>query len=182
MKSKKKGVLIFSIIIIFIISIISGYVLSNKIFSKSTQKPKFNYNTNINMSYIQKDSISYKIDYISLEDDKLEFVFNFSFSEDVSNFEGVSLSEFTVEDENGNQIYTTNEDISQKSSIAYSIESTNVEVKKNIIKQFYAFKLKEKINSKTILMNFKKIILYNVNNGSPITKEISGNWNLKLNI
>lgn len=177
MKSKKKGVLIFSIIIIFIISIISGYVLSNKIFSKSTQKPKFNYNTNINMSYIQKDSISYKIDYISLEDDKLEFVFNFYFSEDVSNFEGVSLSEFTIEDENGIQIYK-----GEESSLSYSIESSNIEVNKNTIKQLYRFKLKEKINSKTILMNFKKIILYNVNKGNPITKEISGNWDLKVNL
>lgn len=174
---KNKIILILIFIIIFAVSMTGGYLLSNKILFESTQQPKFNYQDNIDMSYIEKDNISYKGDYISLDDDKLEFVLNFSFNEDVSSFEGVSLSEFTIEDENGSKIYK-----GEENSLTYSIENSNIEVNKNIIKQLYRFKLKEKVNSKKIILNFKKATLYNVNKGNPITKEITGNWKLELNI
>lgn len=177
MKLKNIIVSILIFIIIFAISMTIGYLLSNKIFYESAQQPKFNYQDNVDMSYIEKDNISYKGDYISLDDDKLEFVLNFSFTEDVSSFEGVSLSEFTIEDENGSQIYK-----GEESSLTYSIENSNIEVNKNIIKQLYRFELKEKVNSKKIILNFKKVTLYNVNKGNPITKEITGNWKLELNI
>lgn len=177
MKLKKIIASILFFIIIFAISMTSGYLLSNRILFESTQQPKFNYQDNIDMSYIEKDNISYKGDYISLDDKKLEFVLNFSFTEDVSSFEGVSLSEFTIEDENGNYIYK-----GEESSLSYSIENSNIEVNKNTIKQLYRFKLKEKFNSKKITLNFKKVTLYNVNKGNPITKEITGDWKLELNI
>lgn len=180
MKFKSKIILILFFIVIFIMSMAGGYLLSNKVLLKPTKKAKYNYQDNIDMSYIEKDNISYKADYISLNDNKLEFVLNFSFSEDVSSFEGVSLSEFTIESENGDLIYE-DKDINDRSSIAYSIENSNIEVNKNIIKQLYAFKLKEKISSKKVILNFKKVILYNVNNGNPITKEFEGNWKLELN-
>ena len=174
---KNKIILILILIIIFIASIITGYLLSNKILFEPAKKTKFCYQDNIDMSYIQKDNISYKADYISFNDNQLEFVLNFYFPEDVSSFEGVSLSEFTVEDENGNKIYRSGED-----SISYSIENSNIEANKNIIKQLYRFKLREAINAKKIILKFKKIILYNVNDGNPITKELSGDWDLKLTI
>ncbi len=179
MKSKNKIILILIFIIIFAVSMTGGYLLSNKIFFESTQQPKFSYQDNIDMSYIEKDNISYKGDYISLNDDRLEFVLNFSFSEDVANFEGISLSEFFIENENGDLIYE-DIDVSDKSSISNSIESSNIEVNKNIVKQLYRFKLKEKINSKKITLFFKKVILYNVNKGNPITKELSGDWRIEL--
>lgn len=177
MKFKNKIILIFFFIIMFAVSMIGGYLLANKTFFESAQQPKFNYQDNINMSYIEKDNISYKGDYISLDDNKLEIVLNFSFSEDVSSFEGVSLSEFIIKDEKGSLIYK-----GEERSLSYSIENSNIEVNKNIIKQLYRFKLKEKVNSKKIILNFKKVTLYNVNKGNPITKEITGDWKMELNI
>lgn len=177
MKFKNIIKLILIFIIIFAISMIGGYLLSNKILLEPTQQPKFDYQDNIDMPYIEKDNISYKGDYISFNDNKLEFVLNFSFSEDVSSFEGVSLSDFIVEDEKGKKIYK-----GEESSLSYSIENTNIEVNKNTIKQLYRFKLKEKVNSKKIILNFKKVTLYNVNKGNPVTKEITGNWKLELNL
>lgn len=181
MKFKNKIILILMFIIIFAISMGGGYLIIDKILTQPIQKPKFNYQDNIDMSYIEKDNISYKGDYISLNDDRLEFILNFSFSEDVTNFEGISLSEFFIENENGDLIYE-DKDVSDKSSISNSIESSNIEVNKNIVKQLYRFKLKEKINSKKITLVFKKVILYNVNKGNPITKEFAGDWKLELNL
>lgn len=183
MKLKNIIILILIFVIIFAISMAGGYLLSNKLLveSEATQQPKFSYQENIDMSYIEKDNISYKGEYVSLNDDKLEFVLNFSFSEDVSNFEGVSLSEYIIEDEKGNLIYDDS-DIRDKNSTSYSIENSNIEVDKNIVKQLYRFNLKEKIDSKKIILTFKKVILYNVNKGNPITKELSGDWRLELKL
>lgn len=174
---KNKIILILIFIIIFAVSMTGGYLLSNKILFESTQQPKFSYQDNIDMSYIEKDNVFYKADYISLNDKQLEFVLNFSFLEDVSSFEGVSLSDFIVEDEKGKKIYK-----GEENSLSYSIENSNIEVNKNTIKQLYRFKLKEKVNSKKIILNFKKVTLYNVNKGNPIEKEITGNWKLELSI
>ena len=179
---KSKIILILIFIIIFAVSMTIGYLLSNKILYESTQQPKFNYQDNIDMSYIEKDNISYKGDYISLNDNKLEFVLNFSFPEDVSSFEGISIPEFTIEDEKGTQIFIDTEDDRYHDSIADMQESSGIYVNKNVIKQSYIFKLKKKIEPKKIILTFKRVVVYNVNKGNPITKEITGDWKLELDI
>lgn len=182
MKFKNKIILILIFIIIFAVSMTGGYLLSNKILFESTQQPKFSYQDNIDMSYIEKDNISYKGDYISLDDNKLELVLNFSFTEDVSSFEGVSIPELTIEDENGTQIFIDTEDDRYHSSIADMKENTGIYVNKNVIKQLYSFQLKKKIDPKKIILTFKRVVVYNVNKGNPITKEITGDWKLELNL
>lgn len=179
---KNKIILILIFIIIFAVSMTGGYLLSNKILFESTQQPKFSYQDNIDMSYIEKDNISYKGDYISLDDNKLELVLNFSFTEDVSSFEGVSIPELTIEDENGTQIFIDTEDDRYHSSIADMKENTGIYVNKNVIKQLYSFQLKKKIDPKKIILTFKRVVAYNVNKGKPITKEIIGDWKLELNL
>lgn len=183
MSFKNIIIIIMIFIILFIISVIVGYILSNKIFIESTtQETKFDYEDNIDMSYIEKDNISYKGDYISLDDNKLELVLNFSFTEDVSSFEGVSIPELTIEDENGTQIFIDTEDDRYHSSIADMKENTGIYVNKNVIKQLYSFQLKKKIDPKKIILTFKRVVAYNVNKGKPITKEIIGDWKLELNL
>lgn len=182
MKFKNIIKLTLIFIIIFTISMTSGYLLSKKVLYESNQKPKFNYQDNIDMPYIEKDNLSYKGDYISLGDDKLKFVLNFSFPEDVSSFEGVSIPELTIEDEKGKQVFIDTEDDRYHNSIADMQENSGIYINKNVIKELYIFKLKKKIDSKKIILTFKRVIVYNVNQGNPITKEFSGDWKLELNV
>lgn len=189
MKIKRVIILIIIFIIVFIVSMGMGYLLIKQILNKEAVeeanrkiKNNFNYEDNIDMEYIQDGEISCKVDYISLTDDKLEIVLNFLSNENISNFEGVSIPELTVLDENENQIFIETEDDRYHASIADGYETLGMNYTENIIKEKNIFRLKKKIEPKKIIIKFKKVILYNVNQGNPITKEFDGDWNFEIDV
>lgn len=140
------------------------------------------YIQNTNMDYIESNGTKFKIDYIAMDDSALALNFNFLLDESAEGFEGISFYDMKIYDDNDNLIYTEVEKYPNE-SIALGIGIVKpILIEGNNIIQSFLIESDRFPKTKTIRITFKKITLYNVNKGNPITKEISGDFDIKLDI
>ena len=133
--------------------------------------------------YIKSNGIEYKIEYTLLNDINMIFSMDFITDFNIDEFNNLAISGLQIKDENGNQIFIDSEDEQiWTKNIATSIVYNKIEKNKNGFKTSVALVSPSFPNINTIYISFDKITLYSVINGNLETKEIEGNYNLKLNI
>lgn len=142
------------------------------------------YIQNIDMNYIKKDNLQYKAEYLLIDDKFFDIAIDFKFNEDISNYQGFHISNINIKDENNNLIYSEDGNFEGKNDLTTTmgwkiIEKNNNE---NSIKQLLFLDGKHFPKSKKLYITFTQVILYNVNNGKPITKKIDTNCNFVIDV
>lgn len=140
------------------------------------------YTQNINMDYITMNDVSFKVDFLLFDTTNIDLVFNFKFGEDISSYQGFSISDLLITDENNNQLFLDTEEVSHQNSFATSMGWQVLEKDNHSLKQLLFLKSNRFPKSKIMNIKFTQIVLYNVNNGKPFTKNIDGNWNIEIDI
>lgn len=140
------------------------------------------YIQNTNMEYLENSNVKFKVDYISMDDSTLALNFNFLLNENAESFQGISIYNLKIYDDNNSLIYTEEEQY-PNDGISLGIGVTKVVyIRDNNIVQSLLIKSDRFPKTKTLRLTFDKITLYDVNKGNPITKDISGNFDIKLNL
>lgn len=142
------------------------------------------YVQNIDMDYIEKEKVKFKVDYLMMDDINFDLVFNFITQDSVNNYEGIAVKNLQITDENNNQIYISSEDQNiWTNNIALSSELwTNVEKHDNILRQVLHLSSNNFPKSKKIYVSFESVILYNVNKGNPIIIEYEDTYKLEFDV
>lgn len=141
-----------------------------------------NYSQNINMNYITVNGVSCKVDFLLFDTTNIDLVFNFKFNEDISNFQGISIPNLLITDENNNQLFLDTEEAEHEKSFSTSMGWQVLEKNNNSLKQLLFLKSNKFPKSEKLNIKFNQIVLYNVNNGKPFTKTIDGDWNIEIDI
>ena len=143
-----------------------------------------NYIQNIDMNYIEKEKVKFKVDYLVMDDIHFDLVFNFITQDSVENYEGIAVQGLKITDENNNQIYIDSEDQQIWSkNIAPMCGSWNiVEKHGNLLRQVIHLSSNSFPKSQKIYVSFNSVILYNVNKGNPFTIEYKDNYQLEFDI
>lgn len=142
------------------------------------------YVQNIDMDYIEKEKVKFKVDYLMMDDINFDLVFNFITKDNVDNYEGISLTGLEITDDENRQIYISSED--QKiwsKNYALSAEWWSVvEKHDNLLRQVVHLSSNNFPKSKKIYVSFNQVTLYNVNKGNPITIEYKDNYKLEFDV
>lgn len=142
----------------------------------------YGYIQNTNMDYIECNNTKFKIDYVSMDDSSIAINFNFLLDENADGYEGLSFFDMKIYDDKNNLIYTEEEKY-PNDGIALSIGiSKPIFIHENNIIQSFLIKSDRFPKTKTLRFTFSKISLYNVNNGNPIVKDISGNFDISIQL
>ena len=145
---------------------------------------KNNYVQNIEMNYIEKEQVKFKVDYLMMDDINFDLVFNFVTQDEVDNYEKIAVTNFQITDENNNQIYIDSEeqDIWTKNISLSSAMWTTIEKQGHTLRQVLHLCSNNFPKSKKIYVSFDSVILYNVNNGNPITITYEDNYKLEFDV
>lgn len=143
-----------------------------------------NYVQNIEMNYIEKEQVKFKVDYLMMDDINFDLVFNFVTKDAVENYEGIAVSNLKITDENNNQIYISSEDqdIWTKNIALSSAMWTTVEKQDHTLRQVVHLSSNNFPKSNKIYVSFDEVILYNVNNGNPITIKYEDDYKLEFDV
>lgn len=143
-----------------------------------------NYIQNIDMNYIEKEKVKFKVDYLVMDDIHFDLVFNFITQDSVENYEGIAVQGLKITDENNNQIYIDSEDqqIWSKNIAPMCGSWSIVEKHGNLLRQVIHLSSNSFPKSKKIYVSFNSVILYNVNKGNPFTIEYKDNYQLEFDI
>lgn len=143
-----------------------------------------NYVQNIEMNYIEKEQVKFKVDYLMMDDINFDLVFNFVTQDEVDNYEGIAVTNLQITDENNNQIYIDSEeqDIWTKNISLSSAMWTTVEKQGHTLRQVLHLCSNNFPKSKKIYVSFDSVILYNVNKGNPITIIYKDNYKLEFDV
>ena len=145
---------------------------------------KNNYVQNIEMYYIEKEQVKFKVDYLMMDDINFDLVFNFVTQDEVDNYEKIAVTNLQITDENNNQIYIDSEeqDIWTKNISLSSAMWTTIEKQGHTLRQVLHLCSNNFPKSKKIYVSFDSVILYNVNNGNPITITYEDNYKLEFDV
>ena len=143
-----------------------------------------NYVQNIGMDYIEKEQVKFKVDYLMMDDINFDLVFNFVTKDAVENYEGIAVSNLKITDENNNQIYISSEeqDIWTKNIALSSAMWTTIEKQDHTLRQVVHLSSNNFPKSNKIYVSFDEMILYNVNNGNPITIKYEDDYKLEFDV
>lgn len=143
-----------------------------------------NYVQNIDMDYIEEEKVKFKVDYLMMDDINFDLVFNFVTEDSVDNYEGIAVSNLKITDENENQIYidSENQDIWTKNIALMTGNWSVIEKQGNTIRQVIHLTSNNFPKSNKIYVNFDNVVLYNVNQGNPITIEYEGDYKLEFDV
>ena len=143
-----------------------------------------NYVQNIEMNYIEKEQVKFKVDYLMMDDINFDLVFNFVTQDEVDNYEGIAVTNLQITDENNKQIYIDSEeqDIWTKNISLSSAMWTTVEKQDHTLRQVLHLCSNNFPKSKKIYVSFDSVILYNVNKGNPITIIYKDNYKLEFDV
>ena len=143
-----------------------------------------NYVQNIEMNYIEKEQVKFKVDYLMMDDINFDLVFNFVTQDEVDNYEEIAVTNLQITDENNNQIYIDSEeqDIWTKNISLSSSMWTTVEKQDHTLRQVLHLCSNNFPKSKKIYVSFDSVILYNVNKGNPITITYEDNYKLEFDV
>ena len=140
------------------------------------------YVQNVNMDYIENNNIKFKIDYVTMDDSNLALNFNFLLDENAEGFKGISFYNMKIFDDEDNVIYTEEEQYPNE-GIALGIGITKpIYVNGNNLIESFLIESDRFPKTKYLRITFDKIILYNENNGKPITKEMNGNFDITVEL
>lgn len=142
------------------------------------------YVQNVDMNYIEKEKVKFKVDYLMMDDINFDLVFNFITEDSVDNYEGIALQGLKITDENNNQIYISSEDqnIWTKNVALMAEWWSVVEKQDHTLRQVVHFSSNNFPKSNKIYVKFENVILYNVNKGNPITIEYKDDYNLEFDV
>ena len=142
------------------------------------------YIQNIDMDYIEKEKVKFKVDYLVMDDIHLDLVFNFITQDSVENYEGRAIRGLEITDENNNQISIDSEDqrIWSKNIAPMMGQWSVVEKHDNLLRQVVHLSSDNFPKSKKLYVSFDSVILYNVNHGNPFTIEYEDNYKLEFDI
>ena len=145
---------------------------------------KNNYVQNIEMNYIEKEQVKFKVDYLMMDDINFDLVFNFVTQDEVDNYEEIAVTNLQITDENNNQIYIDSEeqDIWTKNISLSSAMWTTIEKQGHTLRQVLHLCSNNFPKSKKIYVSFDSVILYNVNKGNPITITYEDNYKLEFDV
>lgn len=133
--------------------------------------------------YIKEKDVSYKLEHSLLNDINLIFSIDFITNFNIDEFNDISISGLQIRDENNNQIYMESEDEKiWKNNIAQSIMPNKIQKSNHEIKASYTLVAPNFPKINTLYISFDKITLYTVSKGVLSTKDIKGNYNLKLDL
>ena len=143
-----------------------------------------NYIQNIEMDYIEKEEVKFRVDYLMMDDINFDLVFNFVTKDNVENYEGIAVRNLQITDENNNQIYIASEDQNiWTKNIALSSELwTTIEKQGNTLRQVVHLSSNNFPKSNKIYVSFDEVILYNVNKGNPITITYEDDYKLEFDV
>lgn len=143
-----------------------------------------NYVQNIDMEYIEEEKVKFKVDYLMMDDINFDLVFNFVTEDSVDNYEGIAVSNLKITDENNNQIYVDSEDqdIWTKNIALMAGNWSVIEKQGNTLRQVIHLCSNNFPKSNKIYVSFDKVVLYNVNQGNPITIEYDGDYKLEFDV
>lgn len=143
-----------------------------------------NYVQNIEMNYIEKEQVKFKVDYLMMDDINFDLVFNFVTQDEVDNYEEIAVTNLQITDENNKQIYIDSEeqDIWTKNISLSSAMWTTVEKQDHTLRQVLHLCSNNFPKSKKIYVSFDSVILYNVNKGNPITIIYKDNYKLEFDV
>ena len=143
-----------------------------------------NYVQNIDMDYIGEENVKFKVDYLMMDDINFDLVFNFVTEDSVDNYEGIAVSNLKITDENNNQIYIDSEDqdIWTKNIALMAERWSVIEKQGNTLRQVMHLTSNNFPKSNKIYVSFDKVVLYNVNQGNPITIEYDGDYKLDFDV
>lgn len=133
--------------------------------------------------YIEENGVKYKLEHSLLNDINLIFSIDFITDFNIDEFENLSVSGLKIEDEKGNQIHVDSE--SQEiwtKNIAQTMRFTKIKKSNNEISVAFTLVSNQFPKINTLYISFDKITMYTVNKGVVNSKEIKGNYNLKLDI
>lgn len=142
------------------------------------------YVQNIEMDYIEKEKVKFKVDYLMMDDINFDLVFNFITKDKVNNYEGIALVGLEITDEENNQIYISSEEQTcWGKNIALMAEWWSVVEKyDNTLRQVVHLPSNNFPKSKKIYVSFDKVVLYDINQGNPITIEYEDNYKLEFDV
>ena len=143
-----------------------------------------NYVQNIEMDYIEKEQVKFKVDYLMMDDINFDLVFNFITEDNVENYEGIAVKNLQITDENNNQIYISSEDQNiWTKNIALSSELwTTIEKQDHTLRQVVHLSSNNFPRSNKIYVSFDEVVLYNVNKGNPITIKYEDEFKLEFDV
>ena len=142
------------------------------------------YVQNIEMDYIEKEKVKFKVDYLMMDDINFDLVFNFVTEDNVDNYEQIAITNLKITDENNNQIYINSEDqeIWTKNIALTSEWWSVVEKHDNLLRQVVHLSSNNFPRSNKIYVSFDSVVLYNVNKGNPITIEYDDEYKLEFDV
>lgn len=142
-----------------------------------------NYIQNFNMEYISTDMLDFKIDYFLMDDIDLITVFNFKLKENIEYYQGISLGNLKIVDEENRQIFLDTEGEEHYKNYALLHAGWHlVEKYDNIMRQSLFLVSNDFPKSNQLYITFDSITLYKVENGIPETKTYDGNWCIYIDI
>ena len=140
------------------------------------------YVQNVDMEYIESNNVKFKIDYVTMDDTNLALNFNFMLDVNAEGFNGISIYDMKIYDDNNNMIYTDEEKFPNESiALGGGIHKT-VFISGNNVVQSFLIESDRFPKTKTLRITFDKITLYNENKGNPITKELNGKFDITVNL
>ncbi len=196
-KCKKKSIRASKMVASFMIGILvfSGIVYAGTYFNKLFKIEGIDdtgiqtaiqndYIQNIDMDYIEKEKVKFKVDYLVMDDIHLDLVFNFVTQDSVENYEGIAVRGLKITDENNNQISIDSEEqkIWSKNIAPMMGQWSVVEKHDNLLRQVVHLSSDSFPKSKKIYVSFDSVILYNVNHGNPFTIEYEDNYKLEFDV
>lgn len=142
------------------------------------------YVPNIDMGYIEKEKVKFKVDYLMMDDLNFDLVFNFITKDEVENYEGIALVNLKITDEKKRQIHFPgeNQEIWANNISLMSEWWTLVEKHDHLLRQVVHLPSDNFPKSQKIYVSFDKVVLYNVNKGNPITIEYEDEYNLEFDV
>lgn len=140
------------------------------------------YIQNVEMNYIESDNVKFKIDYITMDDTNLALNFNFLLDYDASNFKGIAINNIKIYDDSNKLIHTEEERFPNDGITLGAGFIKPVYVNGNNVIESFLVRSDHFPKTKNLRITFDSIVLYNENNGKPITKVLNGNFDFVVEL
>lgn len=141
------------------------------------------YIQNINMDYVIKDGLKFKVDYLMMDDIHFDLVFHFVTKDKAEDYDNIGFTDLCIKDEEGNQIYTDSEDqkVWTKNKALGSSEWDIIEKKEHDLRAVLHLMSNDFPKSKKITVSFQKAYLYRGGH-TPETIEYEDQYELEFDV
>ncbi|MBQ3409622.1 MAG: DUF4179 domain-containing protein [Clostridia bacterium] len=142
-----------------------------------------NYVQNIDMDYISTDDLSFKVSYLVMDDINFNLVFDFIVNDNLEDYQGITLNNLKITDDQGNQIINDTEGDELYNNYALLHSSWKIiEKKDNCIRQILTANSFNFPESNALYISFSGVTVYKVDNGNAKTRKYNGDWLLEINV